>query len=74
VPIVVDDDVTVTGGPHAQLPQARAEGDPALAERMVRAQPFRAGPDTLVRVLSDTVAAVGTADAGSPARPGEGAR
>ena len=57
-----------------RLSRAMCEGDPALAERMVRAQPFRAGPDTLVRILSDTVAAVGTADAGSLERPGEGAR
>lgn len=57
-----------------RMSRAMCEHDPALAERMVRAQPFRAGPDTLVRILSDTVAAVGTTDAGSSERPGGGAR
>jgi hypothetical protein len=40
-----------------RLSRAMCEADPALAERMIRVNPFRAGPDTVVRVLADAVAA-----------------
>jgi hypothetical protein len=45
------------------------EADPALAERMIRVNPFRAGPDTVVRVLADAVAAATSPEAGH-GRPG----
>ena len=54
-----------------RLSRAMCEADPALAARMVRAQPFRAGPETLVRILSDTVAAVGTRMPGRSSDPGK---
>jgi hypothetical protein len=56
-----------------RLSRAMCEADPGLAARMVRAQPFRAGPETLVRIISDTVAAVSTTDSGSLERPRGGA-
>jgi cystathionine beta-lyase/cystathionine gamma-synthase len=40
-----------------RLSRAMCEADAALAERMLRVNPFRAGPDTVVRVLADAVAA-----------------
>jgi hypothetical protein len=43
-----------------RLSRAMCEADPARAARTVRANPFRAGPETLVRVLSEAVAAVGS--------------
>jgi hypothetical protein len=47
-----------------RLSRAMCEASPDLAARMVRANPFRSGPETLVRMLSDTVAAVETAPRG----------
>lgn len=40
-----------------RLSRAMCEARPDLAERMVRISPFRAGPDTVVRVLGSAVAA-----------------
>jgi hypothetical protein len=56
-----------------RLSRAMCEGDPALASRMVRAQPFRAGAETLVRILSETVAAVRSMESGPLERPRGGA-
>jgi hypothetical protein len=33
------------------------EARPDLAEKMVRISPFRAGPDTVIRVLGEAIAA-----------------
>jgi YhfS-like, C-terminal domain/Aminotransferase class I and II len=52
-----------------RLSRAMCEADPALAERMIRVNPFRAGPDTVVRVLADAVAAATSPEAGH-GRPG----
>lgn len=40
-----------------RLSRAMCEARPDLAERMVRISPFRAGPDTVIRVLGEAVAA-----------------
>jgi hypothetical protein len=73
-PYPVGSQSRVEVGPMIYRPsRAMCEADPGLASRMVRAQPFRAGPETLVRILSDTVAAVGTADSGSLEAPWGGA-
>lgn len=40
-----------------RLSRAMCEADPELARRMVRVSPFRAGPDTVIRVLTDTIQA-----------------
>ena len=39
-----------------RLSRAMCEADPALAERMLRVNPFRAGADTVVRVLAASLA------------------
>jgi hypothetical protein len=41
-----------------RVSRAMLEAEPALAARMIRINPFRAGPDTVVRVLSETMAHV----------------
>jgi cystathionine beta-lyase/cystathionine gamma-synthase len=40
-----------------RLSRAMCEADPALAERMLRVNPFRAGPETVLRMLYEAVAA-----------------
>ena len=40
-----------------RLSRAMCEAHPDLAERMVRISPFRAGPDTVIRVLGQAIAA-----------------
>lgn len=40
-----------------RLSRAMCEARPDLAERMIRISPFRAGPDTVVRVLDNAIAA-----------------
>jgi hypothetical protein len=40
-----------------RLSRAMCEADPDAAERMVRVSPFRSGPQTVLRVLADAVAA-----------------
>ena len=40
-----------------RLSRAMCEANPAMAERMIRVSPFRAGPDTVVRVLTEAIAA-----------------
>lgn len=57
-----------------RLSRAMCEADPALASRMLRANPFRAGPETLVRILAETVATVSMTNSGSHERPRGGAR
>jgi hypothetical protein len=47
-----------------RLSRAMCEADPDLAQRMIRVNPFRAGPETVLRVLGEAVAA-----ARSPATP-----
>lgn len=47
-----------------RLSRAMCEADPVLAERMIRVSPFRAGPDTVVRVLTEAIA-MASEDAGS---------
>jgi Cys/Met metabolism PLP-dependent enzyme len=47
-----------------RLSRAMCEARPDLAERMVRISPFRAGPDTVVRVLAEAIAAATTDTAG----------
>lgn len=39
-----------------RLSRAMCEAEPQLAEKMVRISPFRAGPDTIIRVLAAAVA------------------
>jgi hypothetical protein len=46
-----------------RLSRAMCEARPDLAERMVRISPFRAGPDTVVRVLRSAIAAAAEAGA-----------
>ncbi len=45
-----------TGVMIYRLSRAIREADPVRAERMIRVSPFRAGPDTVVRVLSAALA------------------
>jgi hypothetical protein len=45
-----------------RLSRAMCEADPEAAERMVRVSPFRSGPETVLRVLEEAVAAVGSSD------------
>jgi cystathionine beta-lyase/cystathionine gamma-synthase len=40
-----------------RLSRAMCEAEPELARRMVRVSPFRAGPDTVIRVLTDAIQA-----------------
>ena len=40
-----------------RLSRAMCEANPAMAARMIRVSPFRAGPDTVVRVLTEAIAA-----------------
>ena len=40
-----------------RLSRAMCEARPDLAERMIRISPFRAGPDTVLRVLGQAIAA-----------------
>jgi cystathionine beta-lyase/cystathionine gamma-synthase len=40
-----------------RLSRAMCEADPELARRMVRVSPFRAGPETVIRVLGDAIRA-----------------
>jgi hypothetical protein len=40
-----------------RLSRAMCEAEPELARRMVRVSPFRAGPDTVVRVLTAAIQA-----------------
>lgn len=46
-----------TGVMIYRLSRAIREADPARAERMIRISPFRAGPDTVIRVLAASLAA-----------------
>jgi hypothetical protein len=41
-----------------RVSRAMLEDDPELARRMIRVNPFRAGADTIVRVLQETMAAL----------------
>jgi hypothetical protein len=41
-----------------RVSRAMLEADPELATRMIRINPFRAGPDTIIRVLQETMAAI----------------
>jgi hypothetical protein len=41
-----------------RLSRAMCEENPERAQRMLRVNPFRAGPDTVLRVLAEAVTAV----------------
>jgi hypothetical protein len=45
-----------TGVMIYRLSRAIREADPTRAARMIRVSPFRAGPDTVVRILSAALA------------------
>jgi hypothetical protein len=53
-----------------RLSRAMCEADPELAERMIRVAPFRAGPDTVMRVLTEVIAAARSAPADGPTSRG----
>lgn len=52
-----------------RLSRAMCEADPVLAERMIRVSPFRAGPDTVVRVLTEAIAMAGEDARSKPSDP-----
>jgi hypothetical protein len=52
-----------------RLSRAMCEADPVLAERMIRVSPFRAGPDTVVRVLTEAIAMAGEDSGSKPSDP-----